>query len=230
MISDKKWNEKTLQKFNYDKSMKYFPGNTIVHNIVNQSVLQRINEIVDDYKKQSFAEKLVFLPEDSYHMTLCDIIAYQNIKNATEDFRSNIYKGDITQTDHFIGNILKDIEFPKTIMMSLDYFDLNKIVLKPINQVHKELILGFRRKISEQVSLKLDESYVFHISISYTMEPLTETEKETAEAFFTRLQKRYQVSFPVLVIDQPIFALYNDMSEFRDYKLGRKNLGVASFE
>lgn len=62
------------------------------------------------------------------------------------------------------------------------------------------------------------------------MELFSEKEKEEAQKFFNELKDTYVTNFPPILIDNPIYALYNDMSYFRECNLGRKNLGYFNID
>ncbi|HHT99291.1 MAG TPA: hypothetical protein GXZ79_04345 [Acholeplasma sp.] len=88
----------------------------------------------------------------------------------------------------------------------------------------------YQKPVADLIHLKLDDTYEFHISIAYSMELFSEKEKEEAQKFFNELKDMYATNFPPILIDHPIYALYNDKSYFRECNLGRKNLGYFNID
>lgn len=88
----------------------------------------------------------------------------------------------------------------------------------------------YQKPVADLIHLKLDDTYEFHISIAYSMELFSEKEKEEAQKFFNELKDMYATNFPPILIDNPIYALYNDKSYFRECNLGRKNLGYFNID
>jgi hypothetical protein len=213
------YTKKTLQKFELDKSMKYFPGVSIVHNIKNDETKDLIKVVLNELKKTSFANKLIFLPEDSYHMTLADIITY----NLLDDFKSNVVKFDtIDHTDRLICQLLENMDMLLNVNMFVDYIDQNAIFLEPKTVDDRKKLESFRREVFLLLGMKYDTSYKFHISLGYTLKDLEHGDLLELEYVRTKIYpiiKKEDIEIP---IPDAELTFFEDMSQFTNCKYGRR--------
>ena len=215
-------NKVSLKKFDLDGKPIYFPGQTIVNNFVDPKLNELLKEISDNFKTLSFANKFAYLPKNSYHMTLCDLIVFNNLK---ED---NKYPAEIKalesleETDYYIINKLKDLEYPKDVKITIDYIAENKVYIKGYHEEDLEKLKAFRKKTLEFLKIKYNEDYKFHISLNYSLYHLTDEENKELNELLVRLNDQYKDKFPIITLDNIILAFYNDMMNFTDYKKGRK--------
>ena len=75
------------------------------------------------------------------------------------------------------------------------------------------------------MNLRYKSNYEYHISLSYKIIETTKDEEEVIDQFLNQLFKKHFDSLQNIKITSPTLVAFNDMSEFRDLKLGRKDLG-----
>ncbi len=228
MMDTLKYNATTLEKFTADKKMLYFPGVTIVYNFTDPELIKAITEIVRAYKKSRFAAKLVFLPEDSFHMTIASIIAYKKKyqDRSLSDFPA--LDKDLAETDSFIVNALRDEE-ELDVEMVIERFTESKIIIKPRTPHDERVLKDYRKRIYRKLGIGYDDDYLFHISVSYTLIDFDGADEREMQALNARLLPIYAPMIGTIHIDAAQLSFFNDMSEFRHHTQGRDRLGVCGF-
>ncbi|NGP46777.1 DUF1868 domain-containing protein, partial [Bacillaceae bacterium SIJ1] len=69
----------STKKFNEEGRLKWFPGNTIVCNLYEDTkVIEKIKEIQAAYQKLSCAHKFSMMPMSSIHMTVFELLCHFN--------------------------------------------------------------------------------------------------------------------------------------------------------
>lgn len=211
--------EKSLEKFNIDKSYKYFPGNTIIHFLTDKKQINTIISIKNEMAHNPLYEKFVFLPEDSYHMTVCDILTYNDLltNKKFSNFKFKKLK-DSFLINQQIFQELGDNSFILNIKMIPVEIKSKKIVLKPKSIEDENKLKHFRSGILEKLGIIDEENYKFHISLAYQIEQFNENEKKLIDDFLADLNFRYLNKIGVININIAYFTLFNDMSKYLIYK------------
>lgn len=215
--------EKTLEKFNADKTYKYFPGNTIIQFIDDIDPIINIKETL---VKSNLFDKFVFLPNASYHMTVCDLITFNDLKT-NPAFSEFVFKEEnaIDIIDKKIIDTFKKEVFNLNIEMKPVKIKAKQILLKPNTKEDEDKLKEFRNNIQELLKIKLNPNYNFHISLSYQLKKLTDDEQQQIDEFLEDLNADHLSNIGTIKIDQPILAAFNDMYEYRLLSKGRKELG-----
>lgn len=217
---------KSISKFNEDKTYKYFPGSSIVKMLDDKKTLDNIYSIVDDMKKSNLFEKFVFLPTNSYHMTVCDLVTYLDILENENYLNLVIDKNQkYEMIDSDILNKLKDYDFNLNVEMKVVEINYKQILLSPNTENDSKTIRQFREYIYNTLGIKIKDNYNFHISLTYKLFELNETEKNDIKKFLEKLNAKYLNKFDKIRIDKPTLVAFNDMSDFRKICKGREGLG-----
>lgn len=223
--------EKTLQKFKKDKTYEYFPGNTIIHFLNNPKQINILREITTEMNNNKLFKNFCLLPVDSYHMTVCDILTYNDLF-LHERFK-NLNFGNLRNIeviDKKVLEMLGEELFNLNILMQPQRIKAKRIELKPKTENDKLKIEQFRKFVAENVGFILPENYTFHISLSYQLMKLTDNEKEEMNTFLNKLNDKYLNVIGDVIVDKAFFTLFNDMSDYGMLKDGRLNLGKADVE
>ncbi len=218
--------KKTLEKFYENKEYKYFPGNTIIHFLDNKDQIKIICELKKEMEKNSLFEKFVFLPENSYHMTVCDIVTYKNLKDDNKykfDSSSNLYN-----MDKQIASFLKDTIYDLNIKMVPKKIKAKKIVLEPKTDLDAKKLSEFRSFVASKIGIQLPNNYTFHISLAYQLKELNEKETEEMDKFLEILNNKYLHLLNEINVNKAYFVLFNDMYAYGLIENGRLNLGVTN--
>ena len=205
--------------------MLYFPGVTIVYNFTDLDLIRTITEIVIEYKKYRFASKLVFLPEDSYHMTIANIIAYNKKYQDKSLSKFPVLDKNLQEIDNYIVNAIRDEE-KLDVEMVIERFTESKIIVKPRTPHDERVLKEYRKNIYRKLGIGYDDDYMFHISVSYTLIDFDEADRREMQALNAKLLPIYATKVGTIQIDAAQLSFFNDMSEFRHFKEGRDNLGV----
>ncbi|MCT4686697.1 DUF1868 domain-containing protein [Vallitalea sp.] len=214
-------------KFYKNGDMKYFPGNTIVNMLLENPLREVLASVQNYIKGLSFADKCAFLPVDSFHMTIFSILTQQALDKDSDILPEDIKQlNNMQEIDEYIAGRLSAVKIPQSIEMTIVEFSINKIILKPKTKRDHELLWTYIENVSNAIGMKLNEDYKFHISIAYLMDNLTDEEVEEWHDLKMKLTQDYSKYFSSIIIDRPIFAVFNDMSEFRKYGAGREHLGI----
>jgi len=226
MMDTLKYNATTLEKFTADKKMLYFPGVTIVYNFTDPELIKIITEIVGEYKKTRFASKLVFLPEDSFHMTIASIIAYKKKYQDKSLSGFPVLDKDLAEIDSYIINTLRGEEYLQAEMV-IDRFTESKIVLKPCTLHDERMLKEYRKKIFGKLGIRYDDDYMFHISVSYALIDFDDADEREMQLLNAKLLPVYAPKIGTIHIKAAQLSFFNDMSEFGHYSGGRDRLGVC---
>lgn len=213
-------------KFNIDKTFKYFPGNTVIHVINDLNVIKTITEISNEFIDSNLFEKFVFLPIRSYHMTVCDLITFNDL-STNPHFSEFIFKDEqtIEDIDHKIKKYLQTEEFELNVNLIPVEIKAKQILLKPKTKQDELKLNAFRSNLEEKLKIKLNPNYNFHISLSYQLEQLSTLEQLQIDELLEIVNDKYLRSIGTINVNKPILAVFNDMYEYRLLSKGRKGLG-----
>lgn len=227
MMDTLKYNATTLEKFTADKKMLYFPGVTIVYNFTDPELIRTITEMVGEYKKARFASKLVFLPEDSFHMTIASIIAYKKKYQDKSLSGFPVLDKDLAEIDSYIIDALREEEDTLDVEMVIDRFTESKIIIKPRTPHDERVLKEYRKRILGKLGIRYDDDYIFHISVSYALIDFVDADEREMQLLNTKLLALYASIVGTIHIKAAQLSFFNDMSEFRHYSEGRDHLGVC---
>lgn len=204
---------KSHEKFNLDKTYKYFPGVAIIHFVKDNNFLELLSALKDDMIQSNLFDKYVFLPKSSYHMTLSDLLTYNQSHLAEED-----------NMDKYVYKKLCQDLFEINVWMEITRISARKVHLISKTKEDKRVLDEFRKVVSKKFNIHFDDTYKFHISLSYLLENRTEEEKNEIKIFLERLNKNYLNTFNPILINIGELVVFNDMAEFKNIKDGRSTL------
>jgi len=214
--------KKSLEKFYENKSYKYFPGCSIVKNFDDEILIETITDIRNEMIESKLFDNYVFLKPSSYHMTVCDLYTYDTNKIINFD--------EIEMKDKEVLSKLSKINYNLNVEMEMFDISDKKILLRPKTNNSKHTLNVFRDNVYTSLGIKNDENYVFHISLTYKIEENEQIKTEKIKDFMKKLTNKYREKLQRIMIDKPVLTVFNDMSEFRDINLGRKNLGLTNYD
>ena len=204
---------KSHEKFNLDRTYKYFPGVAIIHFVKDNNLIELLSSLKDDMIQSNLFDKYVFLPKSSYHMTLSDLLIYNQSHLAEEN---NI--------DKYVYKKLSQDLFEINVWMEVTRISARKVHLIPKTKEDKHVLDEFRKVVSKKLNIHFDDTYKFHISLSYQLDNRTEEEKNEIEIFLEQFNKNYLDSFNPILINFGELVVFNDMAEFKNIKDGRSTL------
>jgi hypothetical protein len=215
------------RKFNEDGSVRFFPGNTIISKVHEDSqIYPIIKRISEQFQSALGAEKYAFLPFESFHMTILQGVCDEDRK---AELWSKYLPLDepLAKVDDFFEEKFKTVQpLPKTEMI-FNYIDIsNDIILVrllPNTKKDAQNLQIYRDGISEALGLKFPDhdSYGFHISVGYQLWKITENEMESITKTCKNLEEKFSDK-PGFTLKQPEMTYFNNMFYFSSTRIERK--------
>jgi len=230
-------------KFNLDRSFKHFPGVTCICRVNEDShgnfvaeALTRAQKILKEETPQHVGGCFAFLPPDSFHMTIADLVTPKNrdalcpgihgdmkaigqhLHEKTADITamapSNLFYLKMNSVSLYGVLAIELMPYePKTALALASWrhslFTRLGIFLKPLQQ----LLLLIYSKIGFPYSM----GYVFHITLAYRVLPINDPDahkilEETRRKIQRMLEESKQ--FDLIPIGSPELCSFDDMSAF----------------
>ena len=209
----------TEHKFGKDGKVKPYYGNTIISHIGeedNKQMWEATDWFQEKVKQTSFADKLAFLPKDSFHMTVLALCRHI-------DRETDRWPRGISRDARFpeIDRILKekvDAQLPLgPVCMEVDQCDPTKIYLRAADEETEKRLRSFRDRVSEVTGIHHPnhEGFRFHISVSYRLQPFDEKQQEECDKLCQEATQLLKETVKPFWVPEPQFVVFNDMMCFR---------------
>lgn len=214
-------------KFSEQGKAKKYYGNTIVSKVEADNPAYHILEKLRyKYQDTSFEKTFIFLPSDSYHLT---VMRGLNDQVRTEKFwPSNLDNNlNMIAVDEFIASCVKRVTPPLKMQLKFDKITFDdqdlRICFQPKNNGEKEIIKKYRDALAEKIGLKLPghDEYGLHITLAYTWQIPNDEMKEKLKEFI--IQSNIDIlQYGDLMLQQPLMTYYDNMLKFYTQKIPRK--------
>ncbi len=213
-------------KFNQDGTAKKYPGNTVIADVERSNPAYAvIRKLEEELRKGQAGECFIFLPDDSYHMTvirgLNDYVRDKNFWPAALAQDTPMKKVD----DYFEERVNK-IPMPKKIHMAFDQVRIDehdvRVCLRPWDCCQEEELQEFRDRVADALGLRLPghDSYTYHITLAYVLTipegALCQEVEERRIKMNAFLKKQND-----FWLAAPRIAFYNDMLNFYSRRIAR---------
>ncbi|ATU91365.1 DUF1868 domain-containing protein [Phyllobacterium zundukense] len=194
------------------------PGNTVVCHLVSGSASERaVLEVRDRMMLMPDADKLIFTPVSSLHMTLFQgIIEYRRaLPYWPEDVALD------TSIDEMTRLYLKRLEG----FEGRGPFKIKVIAVTPVGLTvtgatdeDEAIIKAWRDALSVPFGYRHPDhdTYVFHITFAYLIDWLAEDRRPAWEGLFDDCLRFLEWEAPVIEIHPPAFCRFNDMNRFEE--------------
>ena len=207
-------------KFNEDGSVRSFPGSTVIacvdpaHDV---AVYQAAIWAQAQLQAMRCAGKMAFLPPDSFHMTVMDLICDQ-IRRADRWSCHMPLTTSLAEMDEFFIERLSAVEPPTKLRMSFVRVRQPGIVLalEPADVSTAKTIWHYREHIAKATGVRFSdfERYGFHISLAYNLVELNGTEQSELATTFARIDERLGATFGIFAPAPPQLVFFEDMFAF----------------
>lgn len=215
------------RKFNEDGSARFFPGNTIISKVKKDNLIYPVIErIADAFRKGKGAAKYVFLPPESYHMTMIQGVC-------EEDRRKELWScflpldAPLERVDDFFEKEFKKVgKLPRTEMV-FDYIDLSNgtilVRFLPASKADAQNLKKFRDEVSGRLGVRFPdhERYGFHISVAYQLWEMDEAEEESMREICRTLEEKLKKDRPAFCLRQPELTYFENMFCFNASRIER---------
>lgn len=214
------------QKFYEDGSVRRFPGNTVVADVVPGSsafdAMCQLRQMVID---AGFEDHLILLPEDSYHITyISGVNDQQRIDNFWPDALSR--EATMEEADDYVTAAIESVGIPGPARMKFDTVGWSAgcciIRLVPADEEQHKLLYGFREKAADALGVRRPnhEKYRFHISLGYTR-IVPEGEAEERKQILIKKMEEFMAKQQEFFTTQAYMAYYDDMYAFSPTRIPR---------
>lgn len=205
------------KKFNEDCSFRKYPGLTVISkiNTFESNILKECQQFFMDLP---FANKFSFLPQNSFHMTVFELMNDQ--VRIPEIWSKYLHlETPMTEVDNFITKVWNDIEKPEKIKMRVTGCKVASVIvisLEPYTLEDYELLKDFRDITSEKTGVrKLNhDEYKYHISFAYKLEELDDEENSLINGIIRVVNEKLLKDIQYIELKSPELCFYNDMSAF----------------
>lgn len=214
-------------KFYEDGSVRRYPGNTCVADVTPAcsayEVMLKIRRI---FEKAGLGDHYIFLPEDSYHMT---VIRGLNDQVRKEGYWPECLAKDtpMDKVDDHVAAAITGAGIPDGARMKFREITASDscviVRLDPADEEQNTILRSFRDRAAKNIGLFLPkhETYDFHISLAYTRIIPQGDAALALEHTLQEVNKMLQAA-PAFVTTPPYMAFYDDMYAFSPSRISRK--------
>lgn len=207
-------------KFHADGSVRAFPGNTIICFVDRQQHAQVFQACVwaqDQLKQMQCASALAFLPPDSFHMTVIQLICDQ-VRRPQKWSSFLSLEAPLLETDQFFIERVKQVPAPSSLRMKYESVRETTVGLElaAADSATAEALQTYRDQIAEKTGVRFPDhdTYKFHISLAYRVLQLSAEQEEEIHATFARIDTHLKKSFGIFETNAPQLVFFDDMFKF----------------
>jgi hypothetical protein len=209
-------------KFNRDGSVRHYPGNTILCHVPRPGVLwSALIAARDQLNAGKAADRLTFLPPESYHMTV--------FEGVTDHIRAPLAWPADVQLDAPVDQCTRRFEQKLARFDPACELPLRMVIadgsaqhsagvmtLTPIDAEENRKLRTLRDRLSDCLSIRhpIHNDYVFHITLAYPIKAMTPAATDAylkqQAACFEWIRRQV----PVVEFGPPEFCVFDDMHAF----------------
>ena len=181
-------------KFHTDGSVQRWPGNTFLcHVDPGSSAHAALRAMQEEIKKSQFQRFYTFLPPSSFHMTI-----FQGTSSAAETRCAvpgellDVSRDDRTR---ILIDRTGDLDLPtRQRARMVDLFAGKSVTMTGANQAEEDALRRTRHKLREATGIaeRDFDAYVFHITLAYLVEWVTQETAEEIVEFSRDLTERFR--------------------------------------
>lgn len=214
------------RKFNPDGSVRFFPGNTVISKIHEDSEIYPLISGISRSFREVQADKYAYLPEHSFHMTIIQGVCGEDRK-AHLWSRYLSLEAPLEETDAFFSQQFARAEPLGTVKMVFDRIDTGRDIIivrfKPAGAQDKGRLKRYRDSLSELMGIRFPDhdSYGFHVSIAYKLWKLEPHEAEDVDRLRDQWNEACGGQRPAFELPQPELTFFENMFEFHSHPIPR---------
>ena len=213
------------EKFYKDGSVRRYPGNTVVADILPgcgaYEVMTHLREMIGSY---GLSDYFILLPEDSYHMT---ILGGLNDQKRHEWWPKALsLDATMDEADDHVAAAMEKVGLPGPQKMKFDYANCSKscltIQVKTLCDEQEKLLRKFRDDASEEMGCFRPNhaKHKFHISLAYVRVIPEGEAKEKCDKMIADMTA-YIADQPVFETAAPYLTFFDDMLYFHHNRIPR---------
>jgi hypothetical protein len=206
-------------KFYPDGRIRSYPGNTVICPFAGDPQIQpHLVWVQEQFKSLNCGKKWAFLPPNSFHMTVMDLVCDEERIPAkwSTHFPLSTPLGDL---DRYFRDKINTLILPKYFTMefiSLFSGDILVIVLCPADPDSANSLKIFRDQVSKVTGVRGPnfDGYIFHITLAYKLIELESAEQIELDTCITEINLYLCHNLNIFHTGQPKFMLFNNMVHF----------------
>ena len=214
------------KKFEADGSAHRYPGNTVIADVrpgcPAYGVMTRLRRML---LEDGFADSMILLPEDSYHMTV--------IRGLNDQVRTAAFwpaaldrRAFMAEADDYVTAAVASVPMPGPIRMAYRGVQANdedfRVLLAPADDAQLQRIRRFRDAAADAIGLRLPghDAYTCHITLAYTR-LVPEGEDAGRLVQLTQRMNAYLALQGEFETTPPYMAYYDNMLAFSASRIQR---------
>lgn len=214
------------KKFEADGSAHRYPGNTVIADVrpgcPAYGVMTRLRRML---LEDGFADSMILLPEDSYHMTV--------IRGLNDQVRTAAFwpaaldrRASMAEADDYVTAAVASVPMPGPIRMAYRGVQANdedfRVLLAPADDAQLQRIRRFRDAAADAIGLRLPghDAYTCHITLAYTR-LVPEGEDAGRLVQLTQRMNAYLALQGEFETTPPYMAYYDNMLAFSASRIQR---------
>ncbi|QHN03094.1 DUF1868 domain-containing protein [Granulicella sp. WH15] len=211
-------------KFAEDRTARPFAGNTVICPLPKDSLIfQALTHVHHELTGHPFAQRLALLPPSSYHSTI-----FSGANDA--DRKPDVWPSDIpfdtpisecNQTlKERIGRARFPLSLPLRFRIDADPQsqpkDVSSIRLLPFDEAENRKVRDLRNRLSEVMKIHAPDhdSYRFHISLGYWVQPRTPEELADYDRVLAAALNKLTSEIHSIDLQAPVFCTFENMLSY----------------
>jgi len=213
-------------KFNSDGTPIKYPGNTVIADVGKENPAYAVlHQISSRLRQVKFNDCFIFLPENSYHVTI--------IRGMNDNVRkSGFWPPELAldtpmdQVDDYFATAAGAVPVSADIRMKFVRLQINgddvRVCLKPADMEQEQLLKDYRSQVAQRLGFQLPghDEYIYHVTMAYILKlPGSEYQHqlhEIEESINSCLREQ-----DCFYLSRPCLAYYNDMMQFHPQRFPR---------
>lgn len=200
-------------KFTTRGEVLAFSGSSIISFMdQNTQTLVEVGKMVqNEFSKQSFYNKMVLLPTNTFHITVLGLIQ----ECYRDTWPSYIPKNaSISEANRLLYERFIQVKSPSNIQLEVVGLVPQAILLNPVNKEDKYKLNYYRQSLQRQLELELDvEPFQYHMSVAYVVDELTTNERVLLDYYCDKLYLKMD-PLPRFTLPKIQFTYYEDMLNY----------------
>ena len=204
-------------KFAPDGAVQYWPGNTFVCHIDRRSAaFEAIQELQEKVKKSPFSRFFTFLPPPSFHMTVFQGLSPDMTPGNGWPIGVPAGSSRDTVTAHVLKR-LDGLSLPTSFRIKVDgLFCGYSLTVSGSNDREEAALRQARRVLRDASGFEFPDfdDYVFHITMAYLIDWLSESTAKELVAFGTEIGSGFRQTVGMIDLGPVEFCNFDTMHHF----------------
>lgn len=213
------------KKFDADGRVLPFAGNTVICPVDHKSEFHReLSRVHDEWQDHQFIRRIALVPPASYHMT---VFSGAN----DQDRRPGRWPSGIglnvpmAECNQIVEHRLQEARFPLSLPLRFridddpanQVSDGSGIRLVPFDQTENRKVRHLRDELADVIQIHTPDhdTYQFHITLGYWVQPFTQSEKADYAVTLARTVAELKQKIKSIDFQAPVYCVFDNMMAYR---------------